>query len=138
LGRRSSHYLKNRRDDWSNDGYIEGHTSIKSEDGKFYIKEIEYLNKVVEYYSKKNVKVILVSTPVSKYYRKDMSSEQRDFFISQATKISVMHNVYYLNYYNDNQFTDIDYYDSCHLNELGAEKLTQKIYNFISTEIKDI
>jgi len=137
LGRRSSHNLKNRRDDWYHDDYIVGHTSIKSEEGKFYIKEIDYLNKIVEYYAKKNVKVILVSTPVSKYYRKDMSLEQRDFFISQAEKISDLNNVYYLNYYNDNEFTDLDYYDSCHLNEVGAEKLTQKIYNFINTEITD-
>jgi hypothetical protein len=137
LGRRNSHNLKNRRNNWFNDNYIKDHTSIKSEEGKFYIKEIEYLNKVVEYYAKKNVKVILVSTPVSKYYRKDMNLEQRDFFISQAEKISDLQNVYYLNYYNDNQFTDLDYYDSCHLNELGAQKLTQDIYNFIKTKIKD-
>ena len=136
LGQRSTHNLINRRENWFNDNYIEGHTSIKSEEGKFYIKEIEFLNEVVEYYSNKDVKVILVSTPVSKYYRNDMSSEQRDFFIAEAEKISDLHNVFYLNYYKDNQFTDLDYYDSCHLNELGAEKLTQKIYNFINKEIK--
>ena len=66
-----------------------------------------------------------------------MSSEQRDFFIEEAEKISDLHNVFYLNYYKDNQFTDLDYYDSCHLNELGAEKLTQKIYNFINKDYKN-
>lgn len=137
LGQRSTHNLINRKENWFNDNYIEGHTSIKSEDGKFYIKEIDFLNKVVEYYSNKNVKVILVSTPVSNYYRNEMNLQQRDFFIAEAEKISKLHNVFYLNYYNDNQFTDIDYYDSCHLNELGAEKLTQKIYNFINKEIKN-
>ena len=49
---------------------------------------------------------------------------QRDFFISVAEKISSITNAYYLNYYNDTDFTDLDYYDSCHLNEL--KKLTQK------------
>ena len=68
--------------DWYNVNYILNHTSIKSEDDTYHIKEIEYLNNVVEYYTQKNVKVILVSTPVSKYYLNNMDLCQRDFFIS--------------------------------------------------------
>ncbi|GLB47933.1 hypothetical protein [Neptunitalea lumnitzerae] len=95
------------------------------------------LQHIIKWGKNNNVNIVLLTTPKYKFYRALANKEQYkimhntiDNFAKQNT------NCYYLNLAASEDFEDGDFADSGHLNELGAIKLSNKVNDFIETEIK--
>jgi len=114
----------------------ERHTfDINKEDYKndFEINKKALIN-IVDFAKKKNVKIIFLSTPVSKQYYKKTNNIQLKNTLNIYKKLTKEQSkiCFYLNYLQDKRFGNDDLYDGDHLNNIGAEKLT----NLVDLEIK--
>ncbi|MET3035813.1 hypothetical protein ABXT08_06920 [Chryseobacterium sp. NRRL B-14859] len=82
----------------------------------------------ISYGKSKDVKILFVSVPVTSYYSELTNNEQLSTTLSYIkNQVSNNKNCYYINLINDRSFTNNDFYDGDHLNDLGAIKLTLKI-----------
>ena len=78
----------------------------------------------------KNVRLVLLSTPLYKTAKKYVSKEidhEISSFVNRLQK--VYPNIEYYNYRFDKRFDDDDYNDSHHLTESGAKKFSNIIKN---------
>jgi hypothetical protein len=93
---------------------------------KILNENINILNTMVEWCKKRNVKLILLATPVYKTYYDNMDKEQLFKAISIATQFAESYtNCEYINLLNDSIFVAGDFFDTNHLNDLGAKKLSE-------------
>ena len=95
---------------------------------------LKYLKQIVALCRSKNIKPIWVSAPVTNTYRKKYNNY--DNVYSYFKKIAEQFAINYIDY---NQMRDIvsdhtDFYDHCHLNKNGAQKISLDIAN----KIKDM
>lgn len=94
------------------------------------IKEnIYYLNQILDFAQKKNIKVILVSTPTSPIYLANVNTQQF-YHWKESTEniVEKFNNVKWFNYFeHPKSFDQSDFIDADHLNQKGANKLTQLI-----------
>lgn len=73
-----------------------------------------------------DIRLILLTTPVTSYYNKNISQEQYSIMQSVAKELTdEFDNVVYLNHMDDKRFIDSDFSDTDHLNPQGARKLTE-------------
>ncbi|NCT18772.1 MAG: hypothetical protein AUK33_03915 [Flavobacteriaceae bacterium CG2_30_34_30] len=87
------------------------------------------LLQIIERCKAKNIKVLLVNTPVSKAYYKNLIPEKVEKIIATCNALAWNNaNVNYVNFWNDTRFFDADMRDADHLTAEGAEKLS-KILN---------
>lgn len=97
----------------------------------------EYLQKIIDFCTKKNISLILFTPPGHKHYRENLDALQLDRTIKTAEKFQAKNeNVYYINMLEDTTFTENDFFDADHFNANGAKKLTKKI-NTLVTMIKE-
>ena len=86
-------------------------------------EQIHYLNLIIEYCQNQNIALNLLVTPKHKILFEDSSYHAKDFFN--------FYNQYYghipIINFSDLQINEAEFQDPMHLNELGAEKLTQKL-----------
>lgn len=85
-----------------------------------------YIESLAKQTEARNQNLFIVTSP----YRQDYLSflPPYETVFSQLLRIAKEHpSVHILNYQNDKDFSDDDFYDSDHLNQQGAEKLTNKI-----------
>ncbi|WP_185269611.1 hypothetical protein [Chryseobacterium bernardetii] len=110
--------------------------TIDSEKGKIaYNDNTHAIDNFISYANNKNIKILFVACPVTKYYSRLTNNKQLyKTFSFLNEKFKTNKNCHYLNLMNDSEFSDIDFYDSDHLNSTGAKKFTFKI----DTEIKKI
>ena len=75
--------------------------------------------------AKKNATVILLTMPTHITYRENIDSLQMDVTIKKCKKLErEYNNVIYMNLFDDSRFVDEDFFDTDHLDEFGATKLT--------------
>lgn len=97
-------------------------------------KNIESLQKIIEFCDKNNIFLILFTPPGHKHYRKNLDAVQLERTIAAAEKFQKKNNaVYYINMLKDSSFTDDDFFDADHFNARGAIKLTKKINTIIDS-----
>ncbi|MET3535206.1 hypothetical protein [Chryseobacterium limigenitum] len=84
------------------------------------------IDNIVDFAVKRKIKVIFISTPVSKEYFKGSNNLQLkkslEVFKNLAKEKPVT--CFYVDYMQNKEFTDDDLYDGDHLNDRGAQKLT--------------
>ena len=83
-----------------------------------------YLKGIIVLLNKRNVKLVLVSTP---YYSKsiDIINQFQQAFISKyALSFTNENHVSYFDYQFNRNFSEEDFYDEAHLSEYGANKFT--------------
>lgn len=74
----------------------------------------------------RNIRLVLLTTPVTSYYFKNISSKQYSIMQTAAKELTdEFDNVVYLNHMDDKRFSDSDFSDTDHLNPQGARKLTE-------------
>jgi hypothetical protein len=95
-------------------------------------ENISILTSMIEIAKSKNIKVILITSPVHKYYYTQVNPAQIARTISEATKLRDKFDITYVNLFRDPSFKDTDFYDGDHMNELGAKKLTLKIDSVVT------
>lgn len=85
----------------------------------------------------KNIKVVIVSMPQTHLYSSYLNQKklQSIFKTCHGFQDENANSVFYLNLFNDKRFKDEDFFDSDHLNEVGAEKCS-KIVNLYMNQIQ--
>ncbi len=125
-------YRKNmRNENWQSSGYVActRHTN-NSQD---YVEDnVQYLQDIINDCVIRKIKVIILTTPTHKSYYEFLESSQLTEMEEICKRFDYEYeNVIYLNWLKHGDFTDEDFYDSDHLNEYGAEKLTRMLDQYI-------
>jgi hypothetical protein len=87
--------------------------------------QLHWLKDLNELIQKDNRKLFIIIPPFRSDYKK-LLPEQSIIF----KKIFKLKGIEFIDYYNSNKFSDDDFGDADHLNEQGAKKLTNEIYQY--------
>lgn len=105
----------------------------KSEERKMTFKENKKIfSELADYCTQKNINLILVVTPATKYYREHLSRTYKDSFYKVLDETKG--DVHLLDLFEDENFADDDFNDMDHLGDEGAAKLTY----FVVSLLEDI
>ena len=131
LGFCTNYKKEYRAQDWKSTGETAciRHSKGKKERVK---TNVEYLESIIQDCEKRNIRVILLTTPTYCTYYTKLNQEQvlerEDICKSLAIQYS---NVVFLDWLKHEDFTEDDFFDADHLNEYGAEKLTILLDQYI-------
>lgn len=101
-------------------------------DFSYFPAVTQKLDSIIKIASEKNIKVILLTTPLSEFYRDGLSIkmlEKNNAFLENLIKRC--ETCSYLDWSHDSSFSDNDFFDGDHLNEVGAKKLSLKLDSVI-------
>lgn len=99
---------------------------------KYLDENIKTLESSIQLLQQKNIKVVLVTLPVNKTYSENIDTNKYKKMTTMVDFISKKYDIAYLSYFNNNYFTEDDFYDnSDHLNSNGAIKFTKLFKNDI-------
>lgn len=90
-----------------------------------YDVNLKSLNKIITLCKKNNINIIFITTPTHKSYYTDLNQIQLEKTIKTISELTKNNsNCNYINLLKSEKFTDNDFYDADHLNEIGAKKLS--------------
>ncbi len=77
----------------------------------------------------RNIKVLIVSMPQTQLYTSYLNPKKLKAIYKSCRQLAILNpnNVRYLNLFEDRRFEDQDFYDSDHLNEVGAAKCSRVV-----------
>lgn len=105
-------------------------------DSQFLEANINCIKAIVAIARKKGAYVVLLSSPAYKTYTTHLAPVQLNEMFAAVNDICRKDSsVVYLNLLNDTSFVREDFYDSDHLNELGAKKLTLITDSILKTKM---
>ena len=97
-------------------------------DKSLYAENVDYLNRIIKKCQDNGIRVLLVTTPTYSSYRSNLDTEQLESTIKIGEQMEIKYdNCNYYNLLNSSRFTEHDFFDGDHLNEIGAKKLTSYI-----------
>jgi hypothetical protein len=103
-----------------------------AKDDRYFAENLSYLVSIIEFAAKKNVKVVLITSPAWKAYTDNLDPVQMGRTTRTADSLAQRYdNTVYFNLLTDSAFTAADYYDGDHLNDKGAKKFTLKLDSLI-------
>jgi hypothetical protein len=106
-------------------------------DYKFFDQNVSSLKSIIEFGRRHNIQIVLFTPPAYETYTNNLNKEQLNRTIETAENISrQFDNCLYINLLENESFSESDFYDSDHLNEFGAKKLTLLIDKLIMDKIK--
>lgn len=117
---------------WKSTGEVAAirHTHVIDMD--IYDHNILIADKLVSDCGQRDVNVLLLTTPAYKSYRDHLDKENYSYMINFCEKIRVRYpNVRYLNFMDDPDFIEEDFYDADHLSNIGAIKLSHILDKYI-------
>lgn len=95
-------------------------------------ENVKNLESIIEKSRKNGAKVIIYTPPVHYAYLQKLDSLQLKIMHETIEDIlNKNQDIVYLDWASNSSFSDSDFYDSNHLNDRGAEKLTQKLDSFL-------
>ena len=116
--------------------FLSGKVASKRHEVKtnlYFSKNIIALRKIIEFAKSRNIEVILLTAPAFYTYIDNLDKPKLNRTITTLMKLDMEYdNVSYTNILKDTSFTEVDFYDADHLNEIGARKLTIRIDSIIS------
>ena len=83
-----------------------------------------YLEKTAILCSQNNIRLILVAMPCKKAYTDNLDKTQNDEYHRLTQKLVSQYSLEFHDFTSNPQFSDSDFFDSNHLNEIGAAKLS--------------
>ena len=90
------------------------------------VKEnIAILNSMLQYLTQNNIEIIIVTNPVTKFYKNYFPINCREEFISIISEFQKNFKFVFIDGYNMDDFSEADFYDASHLNPKGAKKFTE-------------
>ena len=98
-----------------------------------YDENLKSLKKTIALCKKNNINILFITTPTHQSYSENLNKiqlEKTTKTISELVKNNS--NCRYLNLLKSDKFTNEDFYDSDHLNEIGAKKLSLLLNNLIT------
>lgn len=106
---------------------------------QYFSENINTIKAIIEFAKTNHSTVIFLTPPAYITYLKYLDANKLRETINTVTEIANSYNnVTYINLLYDSSFTESDFYDSNHLNEIGAQKLSLKINAMLSTINKNI
>lgn len=108
------------------------HASMKKE---YYEENEAALKRIVQLAADHQIKTILITPPVHPTYQKLLKVENTSLTQTLLEKLKAENpeTLSYLNYTGDTRFEDHDFFDADHLNDSGAQKLTQDLTDRINS-----
>jgi hypothetical protein len=105
---------------------VELHTR---KDRQYLDYHLKYLIDIIQFCKKRSIKLVLITTPKSKFYYNliDNTEQQKETY-QIIEKLKNKYKLPYYNYLKDSRFVSDDFYDADHLSDVGAMKFT-KILN---------
>jgi hypothetical protein len=140
FGYGTSYLLKNKSEDWESEGMAAAkrHTVNKKRLMKFFGENVLMLRSIIEKCKERNIHVILLTTPSWHTYYEHLDPRQSAIKENTCEALAAEYeNITYLNLLIDKRFIADDFFDSDHLSEKGAEKLT-KIMDALVTHDENI
>lgn len=93
------------------------------------------LNEIAKELNSRNIKMVIVTTPVYKTYYENVSKENYDVMTNAIVVIEKKYPVKSFIYFQDNRFEISDFMDNDHLNEDGARKFSYILKDEVIDEI---
>ncbi|MCM1108816.1 MAG: hypothetical protein NC388_07150 [Clostridium sp.] len=132
-GAHTGNRMEDRDPDWQETwtGPVGRHSHFLKKDRQT-LTDIEsrnrrYLEEVITSCQKRNIEVLLITTPTWHTYYEHLNRPQYEAMQAYARQLTEQHGIRYLNLMRDNRFTEDDFFDTDHLNEHGAAKLSRLI-----------
>lgn len=93
------------------------------------------LQQIIDRCKARNIQVLLVNTPVSRAYYKNLIPEKVEKIIATCSALALSNaNVNFISFWNDTRFIDADMRDADHLTAEGAEKLSKILNEVLLTD----
>ena len=101
-------------------------------DRKYFKENMDVVRAMIEFARGRNVKVLLCTLPAYRSYVEHLDGSQMAQTVCAMDELAQAYkNCRYVNLLEDKSFTEADFYDADHLNEIGARKLTLKLDGII-------
>lgn len=112
--------------------YIAPFTVAKHEDGsRDFAKNAGRIEKIIRECGKRDIRVIVVTMPVSRAYSSGVDRQKLQQIFSVCRRFeSGNGNCTYVNLFFDRRFRDGDFFDPDHLNDRGAAKCSQIVSGY--------
>ena len=102
-------------------------------DEKYYTENLNILTSIIEFAKKRNIKILLVTFPAYHTYTENLNHYQLNRTINTIYQLNKTYsNISYYNLLYDTTYTETDFYDADHLNEIGAKKFTKALDSLIN------
>lgn len=133
-------------DGWGNDynyanrvqdlSFLAEQTVAKHEDGSVDFRvNTDRIRRIIEVCERRNIEVLLVTMPVSKAYSSRVNQRKFSKIASVCRTLeSSNSNCRYLNLFREGIFSDDDFFDADHLNDIGAKKCSRRVRDFIANK----
>lgn len=105
---------------------LEKRISTHLRENKRENQQHDYLEKIIELTRKNEHKLYIIIPPCRSDYRENMPSS--DELFKKLHDLTSKTNIKIFNFYKDKEFVWDDFGDFDHLNKMGADKLSKKIY----------
>jgi hypothetical protein len=129
LGWGTDYRLENRKEPWDN-GYEAAQYNTYN-DTSLVDLNVSILDSMMTYLDRRNIQLLLISTPLSPDFRAAQSPAQVKRNERVLKRLLRLHpKVKYIDYSSDSVFCDSDFFDSHHLSDYGAAKLTRMLAQF--------
>jgi hypothetical protein len=93
------------------------------------------LQEMISTCQKRNIQVVIVSMPQTRIYEHYLNQNKLKAIIKKCSDFQVNNpeTVHYLNLFHDERFTNDDFFDADHLNNVGAVKCSKIVNQFLNT-----
>lgn len=108
--------------------------TLNINNNRWFSRNKKTINAIIKFSKQHNVKILFITCPAYKSYIQNLKQKQLNTTIATISQICLKNkNTYYHNLLMDKSFKEVDFYDADHLNEIGAQKLTQKIDSLLTS-----
>lgn len=129
-------YSKDHREEnWFSNGpqRVKYHTKNLNEKREIIQENTEYLKNIIVSCKERNVRVLLLTTPVCSTYYDNIDFLQYELMVGTCENLeNSCDNVKYLNLLRDSRFVEDDFFDADHLETEGAAKLTRIVDEYLT------
>lgn len=133
LGMKSTNLFINRSANFGNGNILKSYTREETDRSKFCLYDEPYLIRTIHLLLERNISVFLVSPP---YYWdcgfKNINLTQKKYLQDYMEELCrTFPSIHYLNVESDPNYLDEDFFNETHLSDLGAEKFTRQLNDFV-------
>ncbi len=101
-------------------------------DRTLFSYNVKVINSMIDFAEERRIKIVFITTPAYESYTRNLDSKQINNTVNTIRKITEgRRNLSYYNFLTDQTFTEKDFFDADHLNQLGSKKFTIKLDNII-------
>lgn len=133
LGFGTTYKLENRLKNWEDSGPISAKRHTKKINKSDVAANVNHIINIIKQCQNKGVKVLLITPPAHKSYIKHLEKQQLALTITTCERLSREYQVQYYNLMENPEFVSADFYDSDHLNQYGARKLSINISRHLNS-----